>query len=113
MPPVPVLETWAIAVHEALAGFSDVLIGQLVPGERNWELVLTTRDSPPARDLVEELREALGSLIAREDSPVVEWGEDGMGTAACHFYPPLGKREKELFGRLDWRRAVVLHEWVD
>ena len=45
----PVRESWATAVHQALAGFHDVLVCQLVPGEARYELVLTTRTSPPDR----------------------------------------------------------------
>jgi hypothetical protein len=103
----PVQESWAIAVHEALVGFRDVLMGQLVPDEGCYELVLTTRESPPGSALVDALRDALGPVLARADcAPLGE-------RAAWRFYPPIDERDRELFARLDWRRAVVLHEWVD
>ena len=96
-------------VRAALAGFRKVFIGQLVPGENRYELVLTTRPSPPDGDLVEALRGALGDLIVREDSPIVEV-EDGVAEARWHFYPPVDEREHDLFARLDWSHAVVVHE---
>jgi hypothetical protein len=96
-------------VHEALVGFRDVLMGQLVPAEACYELVLTTRASPPEDELVEALRGALGPLLAREDSAL---RPDALGVG-WRFYPALDDRDRELFLRLDWRRAVVLHEWVD
>ena len=106
----PVRESWATAVHQALAGFHDVLVCQLVPGEARYELVLTTRTSPPDRDLVGELWRALGPLLAREDSALAE---DESGGYGWHFFPPLGATEKELLQRLDWSHAVVVHEFVD
>ncbi len=100
-------ETWVIAVHEALAGFRQVALGQLVAGAGGYELVLTTWSSPPDGELVEALRVALGGLVGREDSPIAAAGE------GWHFYPPVDERAKELFARLDWEHAVVVHEWVD
>jgi hypothetical protein len=105
-----VRESWAIAVHEALVGFRDVLMGQLVPDERWYELVLTTRESPPADELVEALRGALAPVLAREDSALCP---DDPGPASWRFYPSLDARDREVLARLDWRRAVVVHEWVD
>ena len=105
----PVRESWAIAVHEALAGLAGVLVAQLVPGDDGCELVLTTGHSPPPRDLVEELDRALGPLLSRDDSPL---DRDAGGRAGWHFYPPLGEPERQLFARLDWHRAVVLHEFA-
>jgi hypothetical protein len=104
-PPVP--ESWAIAVHEALLGFPDVLIGQLVPDDGCYELVLTTRASPPESALVDALRDALGPVLARDDCAL------GREKPVWRFYPAVDERDRELFARLDWRRAVVLHEWVD
>jgi hypothetical protein len=106
----PVHESWTIAVHEALAGLGAVLVAQLVPGDDGCELVLTTGQSPPPGDLVEELRRALGPLLSRDDSPL---GTDEDGAVGWHFYPPLDERDRRLFARLDWQRAVVLHEFVD
>ncbi len=108
MAPPPVHESWAIAVHEALAGIKGLLIGQLVPNADTYELVLTTRDSPPASGLVELLSERLVPVLGRDDSPL----EPGRDPAWC-FYPALEDRERELFLHLDWSHAVVLHEWVD
>ena len=104
----PVQQSWAIAVHEALLGFRDVLMAQVIPGDERCELVLTTRDSPPAPELVELLRERLGPVLRRDDSPL----DPGRDAAWC-FYPALTDDERQLFLALDWRRAVVLHEWVD
>ncbi len=95
-------------MHEALAGVKGLLIGQLVPNADTYELVLTTRDSPPAPGLVELLSERLGPVLRRDDCPL----EAGQDPAWC-FYPALGDRERELFLRLDWAHAVVLHELVD
>ena len=106
----PVRESWAIAVHETLAAFPDVLVGQIVPGRSGYELVLTTRRSPPAGQLVAALRPALAPLVAREDSPLVDAATGGAG---WHFYPAEGEHERELLAALDWTRAVVLHEFVD
>ena len=105
-----VRESWAIALHDVLVGMPDVLVGQLVPDGETYELVLTTRTSPPDRDLVGELWRALGPLLAREDSALAE---DEFGGYGWHFYPPLGATEKELLQRLDWSHAVVVHEFVD
>jgi hypothetical protein len=104
----PVHQSWAIAVHETLIGFRDVLMAQVIPGDDRCELVLTTRDSPPAPELVELLRERLGPVLRRDDSPL----DPGRGAAWC-FYPALTDDERQLFRQLDWRRAVVLHEWLD
>jgi hypothetical protein len=104
----PVSESWAIAVHEALTGIKGLLIGQLVPDGDAYELVLTTRDSPPSSTLVELVSDRLGPVLRRDDSPL----EAGRDRAWC-FYPALDDREHELFLRLDWPHAVVLHEWVD
>jgi hypothetical protein len=60
--------------------------------------------------LVEELWRALGPLLSRDDSPL---GADEEGGVGWHFYPPLDEHERQLFARLDWREAVVLHEFVD
>ena len=103
----PVRQSWAIAVHEALVGFRDVLMAQVIPGDERCELVLTTRDSPPAPELVELLRERLGPVLARADC-ALRRDEPGW-----RFYPAVDEPDRELFARLDWRRAVVLHEWVD
>jgi hypothetical protein len=111
--PPPLKETWVIAVREALKGFRHVAVGQLVPGEGRWELVLTTLESPPEPALVDALREALGPLLGREDSPLAEGDDDGSTEASWHFYPPIGEREKELLARLDWPHAVVVHERID
>jgi hypothetical protein len=96
-------ESWAIALHGVLTGMPQVLVGQLVPYEETYELVLTTRESPPPPELVDALRERLGSLVRREDSPTATW----------HYYPAHDDRTRELFARLDWAHAVVLHEFVD
>jgi hypothetical protein len=104
----PVRESWAIAVHEALVGFRDVLMAQVIPGDERCELVLTTRDSPPAPELVELLQEQLGPVLRREDSPC----GPGRDATWC-FYPALTENERQLLLQLDWRHAVVLHEWVD
>jgi hypothetical protein len=106
----PVRESWAIAVREALAGLSGVLVAQVVPGAEGWKLVLTTGSSPPPEELVDELVSALDSLLSREDSPLVTDERDGGG---LHFYPPVDEQERRLFDRLEWKRAVVLHEFVD
>jgi hypothetical protein len=98
-----VRESWAIALHDVLVGMPDVLVGQLVPDGETYKLVLTTRHSPPPSALVDALVERLGSLAGREDSPVETW----------HFYPAADDRTRELFARLDWAHAVVLHEFVD
>jgi hypothetical protein len=98
-----VRQSWAIALHVVLRGMPDVLVGQLVPGGETYELVLTTRQSPPPLELVDALRERLGSLVGREDSPTTTW----------HFYPAHDDGTRELFARLDWSHAVVLHEFVD
>jgi hypothetical protein len=103
----PVRESWAIAVHETLAAFPGVLVGQIVRGRSGYELVLTTRRSPPAGRLVAALRPALAPLVAREDSPLVDAATGGG--AGWHFYPAEG----ELLAALDWTRAVVLHEFAD
>ena len=103
----PVHESWAIAVHEALIGFRDVLMGQLVPDETCYRLVLTTRESPPDASLVDALREALAPVVARNDS-ALRPDEPGW-----RFYPALDDGDRAVFARLDWRRAVVLHEWID
>jgi hypothetical protein len=110
--PEPVDEKWVADVRAALAGFRKVFIGQLVPGESRYELVLTTRPSPPDGNLVEALWEALGDLLVREDSPIAEV-EDGAAEASWHFYPPVGEREHDLFVQLDWSQAVVVHERLD
>ena len=107
MPAPPVHESWAIAVHEALVGFRDVLMGQLVPDVTCYELVLTTRASPPEPSLVEALQDVLGPLLVRDDCALAP---DGPG---WRFYPALDLVDREVFARLDWRRAVVIHEWVD
>ena len=109
----PVRESWAIGVHEALAGMQEVLVAELVPGETRYELVLTTRSVPPDGDLVGVLWQKLGRLIGREDSPIAEVDDEGIAEATWHFYPPVDARTKELFDRLDWSGAVVLHEFVD
>jgi hypothetical protein len=106
----PVRESWAIALHEALAGFPDVLVGQIVPGGEGYELVLTTRHSPPGGELLAALRPALAPLVGREDSPLAE---AATGAGGWHFYPAGDERERELFAELDWTRAVVLHEFVE
>jgi len=106
----PVRESWAIAVHEALAAFPDVLVGQIVPRGAGYELVLTTRHSPPGGELVAALRPALAPLVGREDSPLVE---ASTGAEGWHFYPAAGEHERELFAALDWTHAVVLHESVE
>jgi hypothetical protein len=106
--PVAVRESWAIAVHERLAGVEDVLVCQLIPEGERYELVLTTRSSPPAPEAVEAVRERLGPLLAREDSPIAGDREPGW-----RFYPALGEDDRDVFSRLDWAHAVVLHEWVD
>jgi hypothetical protein len=106
--PAAVRESWAIAVHEALAGVEDVLVCQLIPEGDTYELVMTTRRSPPAPELVETLRGRLGPVLAREDSPL-----PGDRESAWRFYPALGEGDREVFARLDWSHAVVLHEWVD
>jgi hypothetical protein len=103
----PVHESWAIAVHDALVGFRDVLMGQLVPDEGCYELVLTTRESPPDASLVAALCEALGPVVEREDCAL------RPDEPRWRFYPALEERDREVFARLDWRRAVVLHEWID
>ena len=103
----PVQESWAIAVHEALVGFRDVLMGQLVPDEGCYELVLTTRESPPESALVDAVRDALGPLLVRADCALRR--EEPI----WRFYPAVDERDRELFARLDWRHAIVLHEWVD
>jgi len=106
--PAAVRESWAIAVHEALAGMPDVLVCQVIPDDEAYELVLTTGSSPPGSELVQALRERLEPLLGREDSPL-----GGDGEAAWRFYPAVGERDREVFARLDWTRAIVLHEWVD
>jgi hypothetical protein len=106
--PVRIRESWAIAVHEALVGMPDVLVGQLIPDGDAYELVLTTGSSPPASELVQALRERLDPLLGREDSPL-----EGDREAAWRFYPAVADRDREVFARLDWRHAIVLHEWVD
>ena len=108
MAPPPLRESWAIAVHDALVGIRDVLVGQLVPNGDTYELVLTTRESPPASELVELLRERLGPVVRRDDSSLVADREP----AWC-FYPAVEDRERELLPSLDWTHAVVVHEWVD
>jgi hypothetical protein len=95
-------------VHDALVGIRDVLVGQLVPNADTYELVLTTSESPPAPELVELLSERLGPVLRRADSPL-----EGDREPAWCFYPAIGDRERELFLSLDWRHAVMLHEWVD
>jgi hypothetical protein len=106
--PEPVSAVWVADVRAALAGFRRVFLGQLVPGERSYELVLTTRPSPPDADVVAAIQEALGGLIGREDSPIAE-----NGAAPWHFYPPVDERDHDLFAGLDWSHAVVVHERVD
>ena len=103
-------QAWAVAVHEALAAFPEVLVGQIVPGPRGYELVLTTRRSPPPDELEVRLRKALAELVAREDSPLAE---AATGEVGLHFYPAHDERGRELLDGLNWRGAVVLHEWVD
>jgi hypothetical protein len=108
MAPEPVSNTWVADVRAALAGFRRVFIGQLVPGAETYELVLTTRPSPPDADLVSAIQRALGDLIHRDDSPIAE-----DGAAPWHFYPPVDDRDHDLFASLDWSHAVVVHERVD
>ena len=96
-------ESWAIAVHEALAGMTGVLVGQLVPRAETYELVITTRESPPPGELVEALRARLAGVVRRDDSPTASW----------HYYPATDAGTRELFARLDWANAVVLHELGD
>jgi len=106
--PEPLSAAWVADVRAALAGFRRVFLGQLVPGERSYELVLTTRPSPPDADLVAAIQAALGDLIHRDDSPLAEGG-----AAPWHFYPPVDERDHDLFAGLDWSHAVVVHERVD
>jgi hypothetical protein len=103
-----VSNTWLADCRAALAGFRRVFLGQLVPGQNRYELVLTTRPSPPDADLVESIRGALGGLVGREDSPISE-----DGAAPWHFYPPVDESDHDLFASLDWSHAVVVHERVD
>jgi hypothetical protein len=110
--PEPLREVWVADVRAALAGFRRVFIGQLVPGEDRYELVLTTRPSPPDGELVQALWDALGDLLVREDSPIAEV-EDGVAEASWHFYPPFDEGEHDLLARLDWSHAVVVHERLD
>jgi hypothetical protein len=108
MAPAPVSDAWVADVRAALAGFRKVFLGQLVPGDSRYELVLTTRPSPPDSDVVDALQGALGDLIRREDSPLAK-----DGAAPWHFYPPVDDRDHDLFAGLDWSHAVVVHERVD
>jgi len=108
----PLAESWVIDVHEALAGFRRVGLGQLVPGDGSWTLVLTTLHSPPEPDLVEAIRVALDPLLDRADSPLGA-REDGQTAATWHFYPATSDGERELLARLEWSRAVVVHERTD
>ncbi len=108
MAPEPVSEKWVADVRAALAGFRRVFLGQLVPGEDRYELVLTTRPSPPDGEVVEAIRGALEGLIGRADSPIRT-----EGAAPWHFYPPVDDRDHDLFAGLDWSHAVVVHERVD
>ena len=108
MAPEPLSPTWVADARAALAGFRKVFLGQLVPGEDRYELVLTTRPSPPDGDLIEALQQALGGLIGREDSPIAS-----DAAAPWHFYPPVDDHEHDLFAGLDWSHAVVVHERVD
>jgi hypothetical protein len=101
--PPPVHESWAIAVHAGLAGMPAVLVCQLVPLDAAYELVVTTRESPPGVELVDAVAARLGRLVERDDSPVSGW----------HFYPAVDSSSRALFARLDWADAVVLHEFVD
>ena len=108
MAPRPVSAAWVADVRAALAGFRRVFLGQLVPGESSYELVLTTRPSPPDGEVVEAIRQALDGLIGREDSPISK-----DGAAPWHFYPPVDEHDHDLFASLDWSHAVVVHERVD
>jgi hypothetical protein len=111
-PPVPSPD-WVADVRQALAGFRKVAVGQLVPADSRYELVLTTLHSPPEGDLVEQLSNALGSLIARSDSPVMAVEDSGTGETAWHWYPALDEPTRQLFSRLDWKHAILVHERLD
>ena len=101
--PAPVSENWVADVRAALAGFRRVLLGQLVPGEDRYELVLTTPALAARRRARRGVRGARSSgLIGREDSPLAEARRRGRA-ATWHFYPPLDDRDRELFASLDWR----------
>ena len=108
MAPEPVSAAWVADVRAALAGFRRVFLGQLVPGQDRYELVLTTRPSPPDGDLIAAIQGALEGLIAREDSPI-----SPDSAAPWHFYPPVDESDHDLFASLDWSHAVVVHERVD
>jgi len=108
-----VRQSWAIAVHDALEGCPDVLMAQVVPGESKHELVLTFRTSPPAAGVVEDVWLRIGSLLRREDSPL-DWEErEGSPSGSWCRYPAVDEQERRLFAVLDWKHAVVVHEWVD
>jgi hypothetical protein len=89
--------------------FGEVTLVRVVPGRTRYELVLTTPASPPEGRPVEELRDALGNVIRREDSPVVAREHD-VDVAAWHFDPPADRPTQALCARLDWARAVVVRE---
>jgi hypothetical protein len=108
-----VRESWAIAVHDALASCPDVLMAQVVPGESKHELVLTFRTSPPDAVVVEDIWVRIGPLLCRDDSPL-DWEErEGSRSGSWRRYPAVDERERHLFAVLDWKHAVVVHEWVD
>src|SRR5262249_46153761 len=113
MAPGAVRESWAIAVHDALLGCPDVLMAQVVPGESRHELVLTFRTSPPAAEVVDDVWARIGSLLGRDDSPVARDEGAAARAGAWCSYPASDERERQLFSGLDWRHAVVVHEWVD
>ena len=113
MAPSGVLESWAIAVHDALVSCPDVLMAQVVPGESNHELVLTFRTSPPDAGVVEDVWVRIGPLLCRDDSPL-DWEErDGSRSGSWCCYPAVDERERQLFAVLDWKHAVLVHEWVN
>jgi hypothetical protein len=110
--PAPPPANWVGDVREALAGFRRLAVGQLVPSDSGYELVLTSLHSPPEAELVEAVQGAIGPLVGRDDSPVAALG-DSAGGAAWHWYPALDEATRALFARLDWRNAILVHERLD
>jgi hypothetical protein len=101
---------WIDDLRIALAPFDDVTLGRVVPRGNRFELVLTTRESPPDGDLVEQLWNALGELLRRADSPIYNDDLNDIPGSAWYFDPPLGPLESKVFEELDWNRAVVVRQ---
>jgi len=100
---------WLEDVGTALAVFPDVTSARIIPNGDRFELVITTRESPPAAELIEALWQALGCLLARADSPILEELGDGVTSTTWHFDPPLEQQTNELFEALDWDRALTVY----